>query len=212
MTTQNAAGNKVDYYLKRSIDYQLAIDPSGDLQSSGSARVNGRLTITLTNGAPTSGHDISALGPYQTGFAAGENRLFVSMYTPLAVATGSLDGTRLPLQSGTELGQNVYSSYVDVLSGATRTMSFTVQGVVHLVRGQYTLELPRQPTLGADHVTIRLGVPSGWQVESGAGSWSRKAEITLDLNGPKTLFWRMRRNGPLAWLDPVASTTTPGSG
>ena len=164
-----------------------------------------------TNGAPISGpFDISALGRHtQTGFAAGENRLFVSMYTPLAVATGSLHGTRLPLQWAPS-ATSTLPTY-DVLSGASHHV-FHRPGVV----------TPRSRAVHprASATTHAGGRPRDHQARGPvrmagrirAGSWSRKAEITLDLNGPKTSVLAMRRNGPLAWLDPVASTTTPGSG
>lgn len=206
VTTQNAAGNKVDYYLKRSINYQLAVDPPADPQNSGRARVSGRLTVTLTNTAPQTGHDVGALGPYEPGFVAGENRVFLSMYTPLTVFASTLDGARLPLAAGTELGQNVYSSYVDIPSGATRTLVFSVSGVLRPGQGSYTLTLPRQPTLEADQVNVELSVPSGWQIQSGDGQWGSKASLALALNAPKTLTWGLRRTGPMALLAPVAST------
>ena len=213
VTTQNAAANKVDYYLQRSVDYDLSVSPPADLQGGVSAKVTGLLTVKLTNNAPSSGHDVGALGPYEPGFVAGENRLFVSVYTRLAVRSSTLNGSPLPVQEGTELGQNVYSAYVDLPPGATRTLTFAAQGEIPLVDGGYTLQLPRQPTLGNDHVKVRLSAPSGWEFQtSGVGPWSRTAQLSLDQNAPTNQYWRLRRSGPMAWLDPVASPPAPLSG
>jgi hypothetical protein len=43
VTTQNARGNKIDYYLKRHIAYSVHLDPTG----GDSARLNGRMAVTL---------------------------------------------------------------------------------------------------------------------------------------------------------------------
>jgi UDP-GlcNAc:undecaprenyl-phosphate GlcNAc-1-phosphate transferase len=210
LTTQNAAANKVDYYLQRSVEYDLAVSPPVDLQGSAEARVTGRLTVTLTNHAPASGHDIGALGPYEPPFVAGENRLFLSMYTRLAVQSSSLNGAPLALQAGTELGQNVYSAYVDLPPGATRTLTFRVNGEIPLLNGSYGLLLPRQPTLSDDHVTVKLSAPSGWELKpSSSGSWSRNSTVSLDQSAPQSEYWRLRRTGPLSWLDPVANAPAP---
>jgi UDP-N-acetylmuramyl pentapeptide phosphotransferase/UDP-N-acetylglucosamine-1-phosphate transferase len=216
VTTQNASANKVDYYLRRSLNYQVTVDPASDSpQGVSAARVHGTLTVDLVNTAPDHGHSAEALGPYNPSLQPGENRTFLSLYTPLAVSRGWLDGRPLALEAATELGQHVYSSFVDIPPGATRAVSVALDGTIHLNAGAwYALELPRQPALGTDRVTVALDVPSGWQVQTNtAGSgWGRHADITLEAKGPERLRLRIRRTGAVALLDPVSSALASAPG
>ncbi len=208
ITTQNASANKVDYYLQRRISYQLDLTPeSVGGQSDTVAQVKGTLTVQLTNGAPDQGHSANALGPYGPEFQAGENRTFLSVYTPLGVTSSALDGMPLALESGAELGQHVYSAFVDIPAGGTQTITLSVVGLIHLeAGGWYTVDIPRQPALGADQVTIALTVPSGWEVKAGpAGAgWSPHADIAVTQDGPLRARLQVRQAGGLGLLDPVA--------
>jgi hypothetical protein len=209
VTTQNASANKVDYYLSRAVKYQVVVEPvSANLEGGATARVHGKLSVELTNGAPDHGHSADALGPYDPRFQAGENRTFLSVYTALAVSTSSLDSESLAVESGTELGRNVYSTFVSIPAGSTRTVTMAVAGSVNIdPGGWYTLELPRQPALGNDRLTMTIDVPSGWEIQSDStgAAWGRRAEIALDVSGPQSLRLRMRRTGAMAFLDPVSS-------
>jgi UDP-GlcNAc:undecaprenyl-phosphate GlcNAc-1-phosphate transferase len=209
VTTQNASGNKVDYYLQRTVRYQITLDPGRDMTTAG---VRGNLTIGLANGAPDHGHSPDALGPYDPRFQAGENRTFLSIYTPLAVSTSSLDGAPVALESGIELSQHVYSTFVNIPAGSTRTISVAVAGSVQIERGGwYTLRLPRQAAMGTDRVTVAVNVPSGWQIQSGPSApWGRNSDVVLDVNGPRSARFRLRRTGALALLDPAAAAIPTG--
>ncbi len=210
ITTQNASANKVDYYLQRRVGYQLTLDPmSVDPRIDTLAHVQGTMIVELTNGAPDRGHSADALGPYSADLRAGENRTFFSAYTPLSVWSSTLDGKAVDLESGVELGQHVFSAFVDIPSGATRTIGLSVSGLIQIrPGGWYTLDLPRQPAIGVDHVTIALTVPSGWLVRSGsAGSgWGRRSDIAVDLDGPGLIRFQLRQTGEANLLDPVAVT------
>ena len=52
VTSSNAGGNKIDYYLNRAIDYRVTLHPDN---AANSARANADLSIVLDNTAPTSG-------------------------------------------------------------------------------------------------------------------------------------------------------------
>ncbi|MDP9074752.1 MAG: DUF4012 domain-containing protein, partial [Actinomycetota bacterium] len=213
VTTQNASANKVDYYLQRKLSYRLALKPPGsNSRSDDRAHVHGTLTVDLTNNAPASGHALDALGPYLPTLTAGENRTFLSLYTPLVVSSGVVDGRPAALASGSELGQHVYSLFLDIPAGATRTVTFLVEGSIRIAPGGwYTLDLPHQPTLGTDQVDISLTVPHGWQVQAGPASsrWVRRYDAVANVNGPIGVRLQMRQTGLLNLLAPIASTTTP---
>ena len=55
LVTQNASGNKIDYFLRRSVDYQVELDP-------GSGRLRATATVTLSNDAPASGLPLGVIG------------------------------------------------------------------------------------------------------------------------------------------------------
>ena len=199
VTTQNASANKVDYYLQRRLQYQVALDPTAVLAHVDTvASVQATLAVALTNGAAASGHSSDALGPYGPGLQAGENLTFLSVYSALDATAATLDGQPLPTRTGSELGLHVSSAFVNLPAGATRTVGVTLAGLVHLDRGGgYTLDIPRQPALGADPVTIGVTVPSGWEVQSapaGAG-WGHQAQVTVDAHGPLRVRLLVRPTG-----------------
>jgi hypothetical protein len=174
--------------------------------------VNGNVTVELVNGAPSEGHSPNALGPYGPGLQAGENRTFLSVYTPLGVSSSSLGAMPLDLQSGAELGQHVYSAFVDIPSEGTGTVRLSVDGMIHLAAGGwYTLDIPRQPALGADQLSISLTVPPGWEVRSGSptSTWSRHADLRVDQTGPLGIRLQIRQADGPGLLEPVALAPSP---
>ncbi len=174
VTTQNASGNKVDYYLTRQMSYDVDLRPDDQLLS---AEATGRLVVTLNNGAPSSGAAQYALGPFDERFAPGEDRSFASVYSSLGFTGATLDGQPTALETATELGRNVYSQFVSVLSRTSRTLALDLEGTVALDRGGwYTLDVVHQPTLLPDDVGIRIEVPPGWEIRDAKG---------IDLLGPR---------------------------
>ena len=81
VTSSNFAGNKIDYYLQRSVDYRVNLRPTtGPPTRTRSAN----LSVALDNTAPAEGLPQIVIGPYlQDRFVAGENRTLLSMYSPL---------------------------------------------------------------------------------------------------------------------------------
>jgi hypothetical protein len=163
------------------------------------------LTVKLDNQAPSTGHSNYALGPYTVGYASGENLSFVSVYSPLAVAIGRVDGQPVPLQSGTERGLGVYSTYVALAAASSQTLAFSLDGTVPLQPGGwYVLDLPHQPVINQDSVSVVVAVPSGWQLEAlGSGKWTHEARFNLRADGPARLRVQVRRTPWSSWLAPL---------
>jgi hypothetical protein len=70
-----------------------------------------------------------------------------------------------PLSSGTELGRNVYSTFVDIVSGQSTTLTLSLTGKIPLLSGGwYELDLPHQPGTNPDQVTVSVSVAGGWRV------------------------------------------------
>jgi hypothetical protein len=109
------------------------------------------------------------------------------------------------------LGRNVFSAYVVLPAGATRTVTFTVSGSVNLAEGGwYTLNLPRQPTLVADQVSLTFDVPPGWQLRTGAthSGWSRSTQVAFTADTGRKADIQIRPSGFLGWLAPASSAPT----
>jgi UDP-N-acetylmuramyl pentapeptide phosphotransferase/UDP-N-acetylglucosamine-1-phosphate transferase len=166
VTNQNSSANKVDFYLTRRLDYSVRLTPQ---PGTTRVRANAELDVTLANAAPA-GVSSVALGPWDERFEPGEDRSFVSVYTPLAFTAASLDGAPTQLEAATELGRNVFSGYVGVPAGAARTLSVDMRGTVVLAPGGwYELDVVRQPTLWPDDVTVVVEVPDGWRITDAEG-------------------------------------------
>ncbi|HKA93313.1 MAG TPA: hypothetical protein VKE97_05885, partial [Acidimicrobiia bacterium] len=167
VTAQNAAGNKIDYYLRRHVTQTIRLDP---VAGGSDARLTGRVEVTLENTAPATGLPTTVIGPYDPRFAAGQNRSYVSVYTPLGMTAASFDGSAEGLDSTTELDRHVYAAFLDVPAGASKTLALDLAGTVRADRNDwYTLDLVRQPGVAPDDVTVNVEVPSDWRISDGRG-------------------------------------------
>ena len=75
LVTQNAGENKIDWYLRRSMDYEATVDPR-------TGAIDATATVTLTNGAPATGVASYIIGEEGGPTAPGENELRVTVYSP----------------------------------------------------------------------------------------------------------------------------------
>ena len=162
IVTQNAGGNKVDYYLRRAVRADIRVEPEGDR-----ARVTTRLSITLTNDAPSSGAPHTVIGPFRPEFAPGENRMLLSVFTPLHYDAARLDGDPVRMQPGQELGREVVTTYLSIGPGDSRTIELDLSGFVRLGPGRrYELDFLRQPTIRPDDVDVSITAAEGWGFEA----------------------------------------------
>jgi hypothetical protein len=199
----NGAGNKLDYYLQRTITYTARISPDDELRR---AQVDGVVTVGLTNTAPASGLPRAVAGPAEGSedlFVAGQNRALVSVYTPLRSNSARLGDAVTAIGSELELGRNVYSATMDLLPGQANTLEVDVSGVVALDRGGwYELTLVRQPTLHPDPVQIRLSAPDGFEIVAAKGLAviNGEARGTVDLDETTVVRVRLGRgDGRSLW-------------
>jgi hypothetical protein len=146
----NSGGNKVDWFLRRSSDYVADVDAS-------KGKVTGTLTVTLRNEAPSSGLPSYVIGTSLTTPVdpVGANRTYLSVYSPLALAGATLDGEAVTVESAREVGRNVYSLYLVVPPGGTRTLTFTLSGRVP-GDGAYGLHWRAQPLPAPEVVSARV--------------------------------------------------------
>ncbi|HVM06438.1 MAG TPA: DUF4012 domain-containing protein [Acidimicrobiales bacterium] len=148
LVTQNAGANKVDWFLRRSISYRARFDPT-------SGQMDAVADIHLENRAPASGLPAYVLGGPGAGPGPpGDNRVYLSVYTPLRARAATADGQVVPLEVGRERGRNVYSAYVTVPPGATLAVRITLEGEV--APGPYRLDILRQPMVEPDRVKVEV--------------------------------------------------------
>ena len=174
LTTQNVAANKIDYYLQRTISDAVTLTPENRAAGGppSHALADATLDIRLHNAAPASGLPPSIIGPYLPGFQAGENASYLSIYSPLSFVSATLDGLPTTLSSAGD-GQHgdVYSAFLDLASDRTASLDVDLTGRVALLPGGwYELDLPHQPVVNPDQVTVTVSLAAGWKVTAARGA------------------------------------------
>jgi hypothetical protein len=151
VVTQNAEGNKIDWYLRRSIDYRAVLNRTTD-------QITAVLTLKLHNSSPTSGLPPIILDPAAgANTTPGESELYVSVYSPWEVDGSSLNGVPLVMTDQQELGRLVYSAFVKVPAEGTATIVLRLVGSWN-PRERYHLGMYHQPLLFPDQVSTSVKV------------------------------------------------------
>jgi hypothetical protein len=155
VVTQAAGANKIDYFLRRKLDYQVSLDHR-------SGRLRAQLTVVLQNLAPRTGLPAVVIGgEARPPVPVGDNKLYLSVYSPWALEDAWIDDRPAPFESDTELGRRVYSSFVVVPSQGTLTVRLELSGRLR-VGDDYRLDVHRQPAVAPDEVSTSLTlVPEG---------------------------------------------------
>lgn len=153
VTTTNAAGNKIDVFMEKTVAYDVEWDVD-------SGRIDATATVTLTNTAPATGLPPylidNALGrrPLDVELPPGSNYLFVTLYSPWLAEGATLAGTTTGLERQPELGLNAYSLFVTVAPGQTQTLTVDLTG--QLDDFTYDLDVVPQPSVTADRFSFQL--------------------------------------------------------
>ena len=155
--TNNAGGNKIDFFLRRALDYRVSWRPdTGDVTAT--------LSINLTNAAPSTGLPDAFLGnaidrgsPFESLPRPGVNRQWLSVYSAWTPTAATLDGKPVLLQYETELGRRVSSLLIDIDPGAARTLTLTWNGQLP-VGGDYTLGFTAQPLVNPDTLALAVTI------------------------------------------------------
>ena len=157
VTTQNAANNKIDVYLRRSISDAVRYDPANGAVAS-------RVTITLHNGAPAQGLPSEVIGSYfGSGLPPGTNETWLTLYSPLGLRAATVNGKSQGVSDKAELGVHAYSEYVDIPPESSVTLTFDLAGVT-TPGPRYRLALYNQPMVLPDLDTVSVEPTPGWTV------------------------------------------------
>jgi len=189
VVNQNLTATPIDSFLRREVRYDVALDPGRH-----PAAVTGSIAVTLRNEAPSTGLPSAPVGPGDGRFATGENRTYLSLYTP-SVLGGGLAGVR----ADSEFGRRRYSTILSIGPQQSKTVSFDVRGRVALVAGWYVLDIPRQARSSPDEVRISLTIPGGWRITDARGMQivdPRHAVADLSVTDHQQVAVRLKRT---AW-------------
>jgi hypothetical protein len=175
----NAAGNKVDFYMSRSLDYNVSVEAANE--------VVGVATVRLRNDAPTEGLPPHIIGPHwRTSLEPGGNVTLLSAYCApqCELRHFSQDGQERSVVEEVELGLPVFWSRVELPSGAETELRFGWSNPAGWTgdarRGRYRLRIAEQATIHATRVRVSVTLPdgvdvtyasAGVRVEGGIARW-----------------------------------------
>ena len=179
VVTNNAAANKVDYYVHRTIRYEVSL--GRDLAGTARARVS------FENDAPL-GKPSYALGPNGgTGLAPGEDQSWISFYCPATctLSSASANGSPVDLARYRDLGMSMYSAFLRVAPqgrlDVDLALNLPAAWTGNVAGGTYHLRIPAQPTVDPISGTVVIHAPPGmgigWtsvpmQVDGATATWT----------------------------------------
>ncbi len=140
VSVTNGSGNKIDVFLERAVDVQVAVTPHGTRSLVAD--------VTLTNNAPAAGlpdYVIGNLIDEPDGFS----RLYVTFYGPTRMASATADGEEIGFETWPAAGWMTYSRYVDLTSGESASfhLEFALDGLTTEQLGRDPADLTFSPTV-----------------------------------------------------------------
>ncbi|MBW3548154.1 MAG: DUF4012 domain-containing protein [Actinobacteria bacterium] len=156
VVTNNSGGNKIDLFLDRALSYRVGYDPATGATSA-------TAEIRLHNRAPAEGPEylIGSGGPVEV--PPGTNRLWLSFYSALALNGATIEGQPLPMEVGREQERSVYSAFVAIPPGESRTVTLELSGAL-APDSTYRLDLGHQATIEPDAVEVHVVPAPGWRL------------------------------------------------
>ena len=162
ITVNNMASNRIDYYVRRTVAYDVTLLPGG--------RARATATITFQNDSPRDPRDpaLTALlepraGPEDLALGETYELATITCGADCRLADSSMDGSELPMTAHTVDGLQTFSGLVRVppQGASTLTMTFDLDDVWRGDgwRGTYTLWLPTQPVIQRTAGTVKIHAP-----------------------------------------------------
>lgn len=161
VVTQNLSASKVDWFLERSTSYDVVVDPA-------TGAVEAELVVRLRNTAPRSGvsDEVIGFGDRTRPELTGTNRTWISVYSPLALRSATLDGTPVEVGSAAEFGRWNHTAVVVVPpEGGVSEVRLRLAGTFAPGEG-YRLDVTRQPLPRTDPLAVTVRAAEGWRVRA----------------------------------------------
>ncbi|MGH2760910.1 MAG: DUF4012 domain-containing protein [Actinomycetota bacterium] len=191
LVTQNATGNKGDWFLRRSMRYDVRLDPIRRTAST-------ELAVDFRNSAPSSGLPDYVIGAKAGGVERGTNRQILTLVRAAADELRGLQvgADQVTALQGPEGPLRGYRTAVDIRAGGSAEIRMT-STIPKAVQGTgsdrtYRLHVMPQPVVNADFLEVSIRAPAGWTVE---GDSTFANELGRDL----ILEVRLRQTSR-AWL------------
>ncbi|MCA1726164.1 MAG: DUF4012 domain-containing protein [Actinobacteria bacterium] len=200
VSATNSAGNKLDYYVHRSIRYQVGLNEDGSAASN--------LRVGLDNRSPDSGQPQYVIGPYPGASARGESVSYLSAYcgADCELREHTIDGVAAPVGVEREIGHRVFSEFVRIPAGSSTTLGYEL-AVPHAwlgdgLSGRYRVTIQDQPSaINPTSITVEIHTPPGtsvsatnvpMDVEGGVARWtgSPGKSVRLEVEFEKSLIVR----------------------
>jgi hypothetical protein len=171
----NGAGNKIDTFLERTIDYRAVVDEqSGD--------VSAKLRVEFTNTAPTTGYADYVIGNIvgdPINNPVGSSRMLIHVHTVLGVQAARLDGVEFEVRTLPELGYNVWTTVATVPAGETLVLELDMVG--NIGPGVYRLVYRPQPLPNVDDLELEATTTDGRSIFDYEGQLERRTIISADI-------------------------------
>jgi hypothetical protein len=151
VTVGNLAGNKIDYYLKRSITYRAAKCEGSERKST----VEVKLTNTVED-LSLPRYVIGNLGNPQLELSHGTNFSSVTLYATdgATLESATVEGQPMLYSEGSERGHPFFTTQVKIPAGKTATLRYSM--IEPVVPGE--AQVPVQPLV--DDPEVNVAVPT----------------------------------------------------
>jgi hypothetical protein len=164
-TVNNVAGNRVDYYVRRTVDYSI------DLLADGRARLNGE--VTFRNDAPS---DVAPDGSLAPGpdplkvvpdIAPGDvfQQAVITCAGDCRLRSASIGGEAFPMTAHTLDDAQAFSGLMRIRPQRSRTVRFSLDLGYGWkgdgAQGTYSLSLPMQPLINPTSTSVSIHAPDG---------------------------------------------------
>lgn len=161
--------NKIDYYSRAAIDYDVTIDPSGNARAT--------LQVRLANESPAG---LSRYISPRRGAGYAVNRALLLAFVPKQAELVSAT-PELGLPDHLEGGAMVFGRTVVVPPGTSTVMRlvYTLKGVV-ISRGSssiYRLSIQNQPRLNPAELRVTVRLPQGTTVRVAPRGWTISGNV-----------------------------------
>ena len=167
MAHSNAAANKVDFYVRQDLTYEVRLAADGKATAEASARI--------INQAPAGAAPSYSLGPCDCfphddpHLEAGEDRMWTQFYCAAgcSLARSTEDGRDVILEAHRDLGLPVFAGFIQVKPQRSSHVALSL-ALPHAwdgdrAAGSYGLRLQGQTTL-ATTATVTVRAPDGMSI------------------------------------------------
>src|SRR5918992_5910798 len=189
----NAGANKLDAFLRRIVRWRVRLSPEGGAQAVA--------MFSLANDGPASGLPRYIIGPYDSGFRAGQNEHIATLYVAggYGFSKATLNGQPVGAEAQADFGGLALTQQVGIQAKSTAVLGYeltrpTAAERIGDDRLRYRLLLRPQATVRPDEARIAIEAPSGWRFDrlppnarrDGAmatwtGAFDRERELIFDL-------------------------------